>query len=151
VIAARDRQRQRIDVLASEPRFPAFVAAALEHGVRSSLSLPLSGRYHPTALNLYSTREAAFATRQAQAAAQLLAGIITAMTTPSDPSALHAPDVTAARRRGARVEAAVEATMRRDSLTEAEAFAVLTQRSRIEGASVHTIADEILGEKGGTP
>jgi GAF domain-containing protein len=59
--AFRTGSMYRVDDTEDESRWPEFVAAAREHGVRSTLSLPLSSEEQPIgALNLYSSKVAAF-------------------------------------------------------------------------------------------
>ncbi len=152
VAAARDRLPQRIDALATEARFSAFVSAALQHGVRSSLSVPVPGRDSPTALNLYSTLESAFTSDRALAIADLLARSISSDSsrqgvTSADPDR----DLARARERGASVNIALEQVMRRTGLDRPAAFASLTARSRTEQASLHAVAEELLGGGGDLP
>ncbi len=52
VATAQDGQVHTIEVMADEPRYPSFAAANVARGVRCSLSLPLSVRAAPGALNL---------------------------------------------------------------------------------------------------
>jgi GAF domain-containing protein len=59
--AFRNQKTYRIDDTASEPRWPAFAAAALAHGIGSTLSLPLAARDTSIgALNLYAQSPGAF-------------------------------------------------------------------------------------------
>jgi hypothetical protein len=148
VNAARDRQPQQIDRLDSEARFRGFVAAALRHGVRSSLSLPVATRYHPTALNLYSSSELAFAVPQARNVAGLLTRMITALLAPPDASAQLVAAEGDARQRGQRVAAAVEQLMREHGLDRPDAFNIMTERSRAHQSKLQTIAEQILDGKG---
>ena len=60
--ASRYGETYVVTDLATERRWPVFAAMARRHGVRSSLSLPLSVRGTPIgALNLYSAERGAFA------------------------------------------------------------------------------------------
>jgi GAF domain-containing protein len=147
VAAARDRRAHRIDALATEARFSAFVSAALQHGVRSSLSVPIAGRHSPTALNLYSTVESAFTSQRTLAIADLLARLIgSASNQHVVPSTDPDQELTRARQRGDGVNTAVEQVMRQTGQDRAAAFASLTARSRTEQASMHTVAEEVLGD-----
>ena len=47
VAACRDGQEHSIVVMSREDAYPGFAAAAMQHGVRSSLSLPLSSDPRP--------------------------------------------------------------------------------------------------------
>jgi hypothetical protein len=148
VNAARDRQLQQIDRLDSEARFRGFVAAALRHGVRSSLSVPVVTRYHPTALNLYSSTESAFAAPQAHNVAGLLARMITALLAPPGASTQLVAAEGDARERGQRVGAAVEQLMREYGLDRPGAFNIMTERSRTHQIKLQRIAEQILDGKG---
>jgi GAF domain-containing protein len=72
--AYRTGETVRIDSIATESeRWPAFAAQAAEHGIQSSLSLPLAvGERRVGALNLYSTQLAPF-TEESVALAQVFA------------------------------------------------------------------------------
>ena len=70
--AFHNQQIYRIDDTATEDRWPHFAAAAAEHAIKATLSLPLTGTGEPLgALNLYSRHPWAFdqPTGQAQALA----------------------------------------------------------------------------------
>ncbi|HEX4727197.1 MAG TPA: GAF domain-containing protein [Jatrophihabitans sp.] len=147
VNAARDHQPQRIDIMVAETRFPRFVAAASRHGVQSSLSVPITGRYRPTALNLYSTVESAFTSDRAWAIAGLLSRMVAAASpirSAASSADQAARELARAREQGDWVNAAVEKVMRQSDLDRAAAFANLTQRSRTGQTSLSRIADEVL-------
>lgn len=148
VNAARDRQPQQIDRLASEARFRGFVAAALRHGARSSLSVPIVSRYHPTALNLYSSTESAFAASRAHDVVGLLNRMITALLGPPDASTNVAIAEGEAQERGGRVAAAVEQLMGEQGLDRPGAFNMMTERSRTQQIKLPTVAEQILDGEG---
>lgn len=152
VSAVRDRQVQRLDLIGADDRWPVFAAAALEHGVRSSLSYPVAGTAHPTALNVYSSTDAAFGSAHSVAIAALLARCIGALSPAPCTHAQNDPDDQAetrhAREQGQRVSDAVDHLMRRGALTRSEAFAELAERSRIEQSSINeTAAREMTDER----
>jgi hypothetical protein len=148
ITAAGDRQPQQIGVMTAESRFPAFVAVAAQHGVRSSLSLPIAGRALPSALNVYSTQDSAFASAEVRRAADLLSRVIGAIGTAPDPSEHAGPDVAAARAAGDRVSAAIDLLVRRRDLDRAGAFAVLVAESCDRGVGVHAVAEKLLAGAG---
>jgi hypothetical protein len=150
VSAVRDRQVQRVDAIGADDRWPVFAAAALGHGVRSSLSYPVAGTAHPTALNVYSTVDAAFDSARSVAVAGLLARCIGAL---SPAPYIHPRDdpgeqeqTRHARQQGQRVSDAVEHLMRRHALVRSEAFAVLAHRGQAEHCSIALTAQQELTE-----
>lgn len=146
VSAAHDHQAQQIDELRDEPRFPGFVGAALRRGVRSSLSLPIAGREHSSALNLYATVESAYASPAARDVASLVARMVTAVAAPPAQLAGEpaSTELLAARARGARVQTALERLMALTGMERAAALAVLTERSRAAQATLYVVAEALL-------
>jgi GAF domain-containing protein len=68
--ASRDGAIYGITSTAKDERWPEFARAALDHGIRSTLSLPLVvGDQSLGALNLYATTESAFSEGHQQGAA----------------------------------------------------------------------------------
>lgn len=86
IAACRDGGVHSITVMADEDDYREFVTVALDHGVRSSLSLPLPAVHRRSALNLYAGTASAFDTPRARAVAQLLARC-TAAVLAADPFA----------------------------------------------------------------
>ncbi len=146
VLAAREGRPQQIDAVAAEPRFPNFVETALRHAVRSSLSVPVPGRDLPTALNLYSSAESAFATERARSTAALLSKMIALVASDQQGSSSAGQSLVDARERGGRVRTALERVMHGSDVDRSAAFAILTARSRERQVGLRTIADEILHE-----
>jgi hypothetical protein len=152
ISAVRDRQVQRVDATATDERWPAFAAAAREHGVLSSLSYPVSGTPRPTALNVYSSEPAAFDSARSTAVAQLLAHCISVLS-PADYGARARTDTEdsqarSARAQGQRVGEAVEELMRRREISRSQAFAELALRSRSEQSKIVVSAERELREAG---
>jgi GAF domain-containing protein len=152
LIAARDGRPQRVDDLQGDESFAALAAEAREHGVRSSLSLPVAGAAQPTALNLYSGEPAAFVEDRTQAIAGLLARLIGTLSDPPEPTADRVgagrPELTAAREQGHRVGEAVESVMRGTGLGRSAAFSALTARSQAEYLSIAKVAERELAKGG---
>jgi hypothetical protein len=145
VNAARDRQPQQIDVMTeARSRFPGFVAAASDRGIRGSFSVPIAGRSSPSALNLYSTQRSAFASDRAHRIAGLLARVIGAISTSASGPVIASAAVADAVADGARVSAAVARVMREHGVERARAFAVLVARARARGVSLLEVADAAL-------
>jgi hypothetical protein len=149
VNAVRDRQLQRIDAIGADERWPVFSAAAREHGVRSSLSYPVAGTAHPTALNVYSATLAAFDSPHSIAVAALLARCIRALSLAGYSRGTTEGDAAerSARDQGQRVGGAVEHLMRRRASSRSEAFAELAIRSRSEHGSIAQSAELELTER----
>jgi hypothetical protein len=148
LVAVTSGRPQQIKIMNREDRFPDFVGAALDHGVRSSLSIPLS-RPNRTALNIYAADEDAFAAPRAQAVAGLLARCVGQLldqsaARPGVTSGCSETELEAARSRSAQVRAAVRLLMEREGLSREEAFARLALRSRVTQRTVHQLAVELL-------
>jgi hypothetical protein len=148
VAACRDAQPHSISVMATQQRFPDFAAAARQHGVGSSLSLPLRGVRRPSALNLYAGTSAAFDAARTRARAELLARCIAALL----PQAQPLPEQRPADSRGGRVserrrlvQRAVSQSSTERGLEPAEAFGVLARRSRDEQRSIFEVARDVIG------
>lgn len=152
MVAARDRQGQRLDAMA-DSRFIAFTHAAARHGVRSSWSLPLIGTYRPAALNLYASTAGAFVPERPRAVAGLLSRCLARLMgapSPSTTAEAREPtaDLAAARSQRAVIVQAEEALMARDHLSRHEAFAALALRSQREGRSILPVARDMLSATG---
>jgi hypothetical protein len=147
--AARRGEMHRIDVMSEESAYPAFAAAAVRHGVRSSLSLPLPDLGRPAALNLYSATVAAFAPERSRAVAHLLARCVESLLQDAPGPAPSDGDLlSAALARRARVNRARNALIARDGSSPQDAFEVLVRRSKAERRSLADIAEDVLRETG---
>lgn len=149
VNAVRDRQLQRVDAIGAEERWPVFTAVAQRRGVRSSLSYPVAGTTHPTALNVYAAADAAFGSARSVAVAALLAQCIGALSPAAYTHASHDREEAerSARERGQRVREAVEHLMRRRTVSRSCAFAELAHRSRSENGSIAQRAESELARR----
>jgi hypothetical protein len=148
--AARGHQQQNFDVQTDGDRFPGFTEAAVECGVRSSISLPLTGPDLPSAINIYGSSRYAFDAERPRAVADLLARCVSALM--SRPGladlAVDAPmsagRVEAAQARAqliADAEAALMAAGR--SVSRSAALNILIRRSRAENRSIFEVAHEV--------
>jgi len=154
--AAYEQRHQHFDARTDAERFPGFTGAAIERGVRTSISLPLIGTARPAAINLYATSRYAFDDERPRAVADLLARCVsTLMGRPVLPVrpidvALPATEIEAAQARARVVTGAQTALMGRQHLSRPVAFAVLTQRSRVEGRSIFDVAHDVVEMAGGS-
>lgn len=149
--AARERQRQHFDAATDGQRFPGFTQAAVERGVLSSISLPLTSADRSAALNLYATSRRAFDDERPQAVADLLArcvSVLLARAHPADRPVEQEPaqdDRLQAAQARARLVADAEAVLIADrSLSRSEAMSLLIRRSRAEGRSIFAVAHDVL-------
>jgi hypothetical protein len=134
---------ERLDDMVRETRFPAFRTAAAEAGVRSSLSVGLTGLDRPAALNLYAATPAAYAAERPRAVADLLARCVTALL-PGGRPPQDSAGLAAARARGDRISRALAVLMATRRLDRAAAFAELTRQSQRQGRSVSELAEDLL-------
>jgi hypothetical protein len=154
--AAREHQRQYFDAATDSERFPGFTEAAIERGVRSSISLPLTSAHRSAALNLYASSRYAFDAERPRAVADLLARCISVLMTfcdteggPADGSAGDKPQVPddrlrAAQNRAQLIGSAQTVLMAQRSLSRADALTKLIQRSRAETRSIFDVAQEVV-------
>jgi GAF domain-containing protein len=146
--AFREGTILRIDDTEHEERWPEFTASAREHGVRSTLSLPLSTREQIVgALNLYSYQVETFNDNEqvvavfvAQAAATLAnAQAYWAVRTLSD----QLQDALVSR---AVIEQAKGIVMRERACDADEAFALLARESQNSNRKVRDLAAAMVAE-----
>jgi hypothetical protein len=142
IAACRDGQSHSIIIMTEEPQYAEFTAAAARHGVRSSLSLPLTGATHASALNLYASSTSAFESEHARAVAGLLARCVAALLPGSEVPRAEL-DLAAAMAKNAVVQRACRALQTTHGFTPAQAFLHMTQLSRTEQRSIHAIAQDI--------
>ena len=147
--AAREHRSHYFDALTNSDRFPGFAEAAIARGVRSSISLPLTGPALPSAINLYASSRFAFDAERPRAVADLLARCVSALLTRP-----HLPEPTAAPVPVARLEAAQaraqliaeaqEVLMAGRTLTQPEALNLLIRRGRAERRSIFAVAADVI-------
>jgi GAF domain-containing protein len=148
VDAFRSGRILRIDDTISEDRWPEFVAAALAHGVHSSLSLPLQVDDEPIgALNLYSRTPGTFADTEQVAvvfvahAASILANAQAywagrALTEQLEEALLSRPVI----------EQAKGILMKEHGCDADEAFEILRNSSQSANRKLRDLAAEIVAE-----
>lgn len=153
--AARGHRYEYFDAMTDGRKYPGFTEAAVERGVRSSISLPLTGVEMPAAINLYATSRHAFDAERPQAVAGLLARCVSALMAPSEATrrTVDAP-VAAGRIEAAHAQArlitdAENALMADRPLSRPQALAVLIRRSRVEGRSIFDVAQDIVAGPAG--
>lgn len=147
--AARTGRPQRVDDLATDPRWPELVRRAADAGVASLLSVPLPASRLPGALNLYGDSRQAFASAWAMAVAGVIARATSALL--MDVEAPRIEGLDAARMRRAIAERtlitrAQGVLMGRDRVSDALAFHRLAIRSGEEARPLLDIARQILDE-----
>ncbi len=140
--------------LAADDRWPEYRVHALERGIASSLSLPLSVSGQPVgALNLYGTRPQQFdsgAIQRAGAFSQQSATALTIMMR-------HASQLTLASQLrealGSRavIDQALGIIMSQRRCTSAEAFAVLRKASQHRNVKLSVVAAELVEAASGHP
>jgi hypothetical protein len=154
--AAREQRHQYFDAMTDGDRFPGFTEAAMERGVRSSISLPLTGPELPAAINVYASSRYAFDADRPRAVAGLLARCVSALLAPAEGARLAgdapaaASKIEAAQARARLITEAEAHLMTERSLSRVDAFTVLTRRSRAEIRSIFAVAREVVpaGEAG---
>jgi hypothetical protein len=154
VATAREHRYHSFDATTDAGRFPDFAKAAVEQGVRSSISLPLSGAARPSAINIYGSSRHAFDDERPRAVAGLLARCVSAVLSRPVP-AEAASDVTparlaAAQERARLIAAAETALMDSRSVSRPDALAMLMRSSRAEVRSIFDVAREVVGQSEGT-
>jgi len=153
--AAREHRFHNFDAATDVDRFPGFAEAAVERGVRSSISLPLPlgspGR--SAAINLYGSSRYAFDAERPRAVADLLARCVATLM--SRPARLATPDdqpvagLEAARHRAWLIAEAEDVLMADRSLDRPAAMGLLIRRSRAENRSIFEIAREVVDNGAG--
>ena len=149
VAACRDKTVHAVAIMDVESDYAGFTAAALSRGVHSSLSLPLCGGSHPSALNLYASSPSAFDDPRAMRIAALLArcvGVVRSDPVPDGPGI--SANLRAAHARHDLVRRAQIEIVRARGMTPEEALTWLMHRSRDEHCSIFTIVSDVLRENG---
>jgi GAF domain-containing protein len=150
--AWRERRTVRVDRLAEcTAEYPSFTTAALEHGVRSTLSLPLvSGETGLGAMNVYARVEHAFSADDEElgsdlaAAAAVVLANVTAYWTAFELS----QQLSEAMQTRAVIEQAKGMLMARSpDLTADDAFEVLRKASQRENVKLRLIAQRLVERK----
>jgi hypothetical protein len=151
--AARTGQPQRLDPLATDPRWPELVRQARAHGVSASLSLPLLTAETPAALNLYAAAEGVLGSARATAVAGVVARATSALLMGG--AGLAIEGLSAARIHRAIAERtlitrAQEVLMARHRGPAPEAYHRLAVRSAVESSPMWEVARRLLEAEGAT-
>ena len=148
--AFRTQAQRRVSDIASDDRWPAFVAVAAQHGVQSSLSTPLViGGEGIGALNLYSTEVDHF-TEDDEEHAGLFAGeaaVTLANAQAYWEQASLAENLTLAMESRAVIEQAKGVIMATAGVDPDEAFDILRQQSQAENRKLRDLAAEIVARQ----
>ena len=153
--AARQQRHEYFDATTDGGRFPGFTEAAVERGVRSSISLPLAGTERSAAINLYGSSRYAFDAERPRAVAGLLARCVSALMTPAEgvhhalDAAVSASKMEAAQARARLVAEAETALMTRRAVSRTDALSLLIRRSRAEARSIFDVARDVVGTGAG--
>jgi GAF domain-containing protein len=147
VDAGRSGQVFLIDDMRTEDRWPDYTRHAAEHGVGSSLSVPLPFQSATLgALNNYSSRPHAFGDDDVELATMVAPWIAYAVNHAS--AAASASDETANMRVAMATRAGIEQAkgilMERHRLTGDQAFTLLTKASQHTGLKLRTVAEELV-------
>lgn len=140
--------------LASDQRWAAYAATALQHGIRSSLSLPLSGGSDTVgAFNPYSLVTGSFgqaATRRAERFAQNASGALSIAIRLADHLALT-DQLRASLATRAVIDQAIGVLMGQRRITAADAFAILRTTSQNRNIKLRAFAAQIVEGAGAQP
>jgi GAF domain-containing protein len=143
-----------IQDLTSDQRWAAYAATALQHGIRSSLSLPLStGSGTVGAFNLYSRVAGSFgeaATRRAERFAYSASGALAIAVRFADHVALT-DQLRASLASRAVIDQATGVLMGQRRITSAAAFEILRTASQNRNIKLQAIAAQIVEGAGAQP
>jgi GAF domain-containing protein len=150
-----------IQDLASDQRWAAYAATALQHGIRSSLSLPLSsgsgstgsGSATPGAFNLYSLEAGSFgpaATRRAERFAQNASGALAIAVRLADHIALT-DQLRASLASRSVIDQAIGVLMGQRQISADAAFAILRTTSQNRNIKLRAFATQIVEGAGTRP
>jgi GAF domain-containing protein len=137
-----------IEDLASDQRWTAYAATALRHGIRSSLSLPLTGSGSDTigAFNLYSLAVGSFdekATQRAERFAYNASGALAMAVRLADRVALT-DQLRASLASRSVIDQAIGVLMTQRRITSAAAFAILRTTSQNRNIKLRAFAAQIV-------
>ena len=137
----------RIDDMAREERWPDYTRHAADHGICSSLSVPLPFQSVTIgALNTYASRSHAF-TEEDQILAEEVASWVASAIGNAEAAARTSDELAHLRiamKSRAVIEQAKGILMERYKITEDRAFAVLTRASQQSNIKLREVADELV-------
>jgi GAF domain-containing protein len=145
--AFREQRITRIDSTLSDGPWPAFRKTAAEHGIRSTLSMPLMVDQQPLgALNLYSKRERAFDDEDVETATLFAsqASIVLANAQAYWDAREMSSGLAEAMRHRAVIEQAKGMLMAAQHCDEDTAFELLVRASQRENVKLRDIASRIV-------
>ncbi len=145
--AFRDGVPYRIDATRTDTTFPAFSATCVQHGILSTLSMPMIVNQEPLgAFNLYSRLEDAFTALDEQAAGQFSsqAAIVVGNAAAYWDAHQLTLDLNAALRSRAVIEQAKGILMGAQRCTADEAFQLMVRASQRENVKLRDIAARIV-------
>ena len=141
----------RIDDMRTEQRWPDYTARVVEVGVRSSLSMPLPYQGSSIgALNIYSTRPAAFSSQESEEAATTVAeavAVAVANADAHDRLAEQARNMRLAMESRAVSEQAKGILMASRHCTAEQAFEMLVQASQRNNEKLRDIAARVVASQ----
>jgi hypothetical protein len=144
--AARTRTVFEVREMADDDRWPEFAAAALGHGMRSSLSMPVVVANDGLgALNFYDHRPGFFDSSKRELA-DLFAGQCAIVSTYWNASN-EATNLARAMETRAVIEQAKGVIMGATGCTADDAFSLLTEQSQRENRKLREIAEEIVARQ----
>jgi hypothetical protein len=149
VRAARTGNPQRVDEMGADPRWPDLARQAVDHGVASSLSLPLLTSRSPAALNLYGATRNAFGSARDSAVAGVIARATSALLMDVDGlpiEGLSAVRVQRAITDRTLITCAQGVVMAQERLSAPLAYRQLAIRSATESSSLRDVAQRVLAE-----
>jgi GAF domain-containing protein len=144
----------RIDDLATDRRWHRYALRALAHGVRSSLSLPLTAQDTPVgALNLYATSPAFFAEAQAQRARRFAAeaSVAVGIAARLAAQAVLTEQLRSSLASRSVIDQALGVIMAEQRCTAGEAFAILRTASQNRNVKLRQVAQDIVTGITGKP
>jgi GAF domain-containing protein len=145
--AFRDQSAYRIESTAADTRWPEFARTAAHHGIRSTLSLPITARDESLgALNLYSRTEAAFRDADVERMMTFAAHSAFVLTNAQvywDARHLN-ENLNQAMQSRATIDHAVGIVMATGGKNPQEAFQVLVKASQRQNRKLREIATEIV-------
>ena len=145
--AFRNQQIYRIESTATDVRWPQFARQAADHGINSTLSLPITARGEGLgALNLYARAEGAFSDADAERMMTFAthSAFVLANAQVYWDARLLNENLNQAMQSRATIDHAVGIVMATGGKSSKEAFQVLVRASQRENRKLREIAEEIV-------
>ena len=152
--AGRCNEMMHINDMSIESRWPGYTPQAVDHGVHSSLSLPLPvENYLVGALNVYATRAGAFSQESIRVGTSLAAHITTALSFAETAHGhrLRAENLEKAMRSRNVIEQAKGMIMAQQKCTAEAAFNLLRKLSMDENIKLQDLAVSLVSSGSGHP